>query len=78
MKWIKNIENIAKINSPGNCPYCENSDTEYTAVRIYKNLGYAVVWCNKCKRACNISRMEITDKTIVGKTIPKNLIFTTM
>ncbi len=76
MKWLKNIKNIVQLNSPGNCPYCDNLNTEYTAVKVNKNWGYAVIWCNDCKRACHLSRFEITDKTVVGKVIPQNLNFT--
>lgn len=70
-----NIENIAKFNIPGKCQCCSSSDTEYTAVKIKDDFGYAVIWCNNCKRACNISRIQITDKTVIGKKIPNRLIY---
>lgn len=76
MKWLKNLENISKENTPGKCPYCGSLDTEYTAIRIKRNMGYAVIWCNNCSNACNVSRVQITDKTIVNKAIPNGLKFT--
>lgn len=76
MKWIKNIESIARTSSPGECPYCKSLETEYSAVPIRDTRGYIVIWCNKCKKACNISRANISDESIIEKPIPKDLIFT--
>ncbi len=75
MKWIKNIENIAENGYPGNCPCCDNTNTDYTVEICNKEtqMGYGIVWCNNCKHAFHISRIKI-DKNI-NKQVPSNLIF---
>jgi transcription elongation factor Elf1 len=75
MKWLKNLENIAKNNRAGKCPHCKSEDTEYTATKVNGDFGYGVVWCNNCKRAYIISRMRIDKDTVTDKTAPKGLIY---
>ena len=75
MKWIKNIENIAINNTPGVCPYCNSLNTDYSFKEIENGYGYAVIWCNECKKAVNVSRIKITAKDNINKKIPNDLIF---
>lgn len=75
MKWLRNVEQIALNNTAGVCPCCQSDDTEYSAKEVANGLGYAVIWCNHCRHAFNISRLRINKNTIVDKTIPSNLIF---
>ena len=75
MKWLKNIENIAKNNTPGACPHCGSMKTDYSATEVNNGYGYSVIWCGDCKRALNLSRMKITDTTNKNKKIPTDLIF---
>ncbi len=75
MKWLKNIEQIATDNTAGVCPYCQSNDTEYSARKVEKEFGYAVIWCNHCKHAFNLSRLRINKNMITNKAIPSELIF---
>ncbi len=75
MKWLKNIESIAKTANSGICPYCGSNDTNYSTKKISKDFGYCVIWCNKCKKATNISRIEIDEKISHNIEIPDDLIF---
>lgn len=74
MKWIKNIQSVIQNGDAGECPFCSSSDTDYSASIIEKetNMGYAVIWCNKCKHAIHISRMKINKEMKNGK-IPDGL-----
>ena len=75
MKWLKNIEEIATDNTAGVCPYCKSDDTEYSAKEVANGFGYAVIWCNQCKHAFNLSRIKIDGNIITNKAIPDDLIF---
>ena len=75
MKWLKNIEQIATDNTAGVCPYCQSNDTEYSAKEVANGFGYAVIWCNRCKHAFNLSRIRVDKNTITNKAIPTELIF---
>ena len=75
MKWVKNLENIIKNNTPGKCPCCGSTDTDYNTVKVVDNYGYGVIWCNKCKNAYNISRLKITNNMITNHKIPTDLRF---
>lgn len=70
MKWIKNIKNIAASGNVGKCPVCGSDNTDYLCKVIdekSKN-GYMDMWCNKCRSAYHVSRMNIADKMkTVGK-----------
>lgn len=76
MKWLGCIEHIAKDNTPGKCPYCESENTAYNATKIKDKFGYAVIWCNKCKKAHIISRIKIENNTTTNADVPSDLIFT--
>lgn len=75
MKWLENINNIAKGISPGKCPYCGSENTDYgcTVVIPEKRLGHMTVWCNDCLRAYHMSRMEVPEGLKTEGSIPKNL-----
>ncbi len=75
MKWLKNLENIVNDNTPGKCPCCGSDNTDYNAVKVEKDFGYGVVWCNNCKSAYNISRLKITNFMVTNHKIPNNLRF---
>lgn len=75
MKWLENINNIAKGISPGKCPYCGSENTDYgcTVVIPEKRLGHMTVWCNDCLRAHHMSRMEIPEGLKTEGNIPEGL-----
>ena len=77
MKWLKNLESIVNKSNPGICPYCgsKNMDCSFAIVVPEKRLGYGDIWCNECKHAYHISRMEISDTLPTGKEIPKELVY---
>ena len=75
MVWIKNMENIAENKTSGTCPYCGSVDTDYTLVGKIGSVGYGTVWCNSCKRAYHISRIQIVDGYALNKPTPSNLIY---
>ena len=76
MKWIKNLENLSKNGNVGMCPFCGSSDTDasFSVMDKKSNMGYGVIWCNKCKHAFKISRIEIINE-MKEKEVPRNLIF---
>lgn len=75
MKWLKNLEHVAENNTPGICPHCGSNKTEYTANKIKEDFGHCIIWCNDCKHAYNISRVQVTEGMIMNKEIPADLIF---
>ena len=76
MNWIDSLKNIAQHGKPGKCPKCGSDNTDYAChvISPEKSNGYMDVWCNDCKRAYHISRMEVTDNMKKG-ICPKNLIY---
>lgn len=75
MKWLKNITEIIDNRSAGICPYCKSKNTDYRIVRVNESMGYLDVWCNDCKRAYHISRMEVSPDIIIEKVLPDDLIY---
>lgn len=75
MKWLKNLESIATTKTSGNCPFCNSEDTDYSFVGKVSTIGYGVIWCNSCKRAYTISRMQIVDGYKLNKSIPQELVY---
>lgn len=73
MKWLKNLERIARKERPGACPYCKSKNTDYAlCIDDDKSLmGHGAIWCNDCKKAFHISRIKVDSKYI--KEIPKDL-----
>ena len=73
MKWLDNIENLAKNGEVGNCPYCNGKNTDYNASVIEDNMGFIIMWCNDCKKAYNVSRMKITSNLKTNNEPPKDI-----
>lgn len=73
--WIENLQNIAQTKTSGKCPYCESENTNYTLIGDVGKIGYGEVWCNDCKHAYHISRIQILEGYRVNKTVPDNLIY---
>lgn len=75
MKWLKNLESIAKTGNPGECPHCKSSNMTYAQIIDDEktSMGHGVVWCEDCRKAFHISRIKVQDKDL--KTIPKDLVF---
>lgn len=76
MLWLKNLENIAETKTSGKCPHCGSNNTDYTLAGNIGNIGYGDIWCNDCKYAYHISRVQITEGFPLNKVIPDNLIYT--
>lgn len=75
MKWLENLNNIAKGQGTGKCPCCGSKNTDYscTVVVPEKRLGHMTVWCNDCLRAYHVSRMEVPEGLKTGGEIPQGL-----
>lgn len=76
MKWLKNLESIAKNHKSGLCPICGSKETDfgYSIIDPKSRMGYGAVWCNSCRHAFHISRVEVKDEKHI-KEIPHNLIY---
>ena len=76
MRWLNNLKSVFEKNDSGRCPYCNSADTDYGFVLIDEknNMGCGAIWCNQCRQAYYISRIEITDGMRI-KEIPKGLKF---
>ena len=73
MSWLQNLKNILSGKNPGECPYCGSKETDFSVTTISDDMGYCDVWCNTCKRACHISRMNTYGFKIEKKKIPEGL-----
>ena len=58
----KNLKFIIDKNTPGNCPFCNSINTDYSmhVMGDKTNMGYGVIWCNDCKNAFHISRIRVS------------------
>ncbi len=76
MKWLKNLELLSKNGETGKCPFCNSDDTDYAVEVIDEKemIGHGAIWCNECKKAFHISRMQVTEK-LKKKSIPSGLNF---
>ena len=74
MMWLKNIESLKLSGKIGLCPFCKSGDTDYNATKVLDNMGYLVMWCNKCKHSHIISRLKITDDMNNNREVPCDLI----
>lgn len=74
-KWLKNLKSISGIGNAGNCPFCrsENVDHKATVVVPESRLGYMDIWCNDCRKAFHVSRMQVTENMKTDGKIPKDL-----
>ena len=77
MKWLKNMENIAKGESPGKSPYCGSENTDYncTIVIPEKRLGDMMIWCNDCMRGYHVSRMKVPEELKADGEVPGGIRF---
>lgn len=75
MKWLENLKSIAANGNVGKCPFCGGGNTDYkcSVVSPENANGYMDIWCNDCKRAFHVSRMQITDGMKIDGDIPENL-----
>lgn len=75
MKWMDNLEHLAQGKGCGKCPYCGslNMDALCVVVDSTTRMGYGDLWCNDCKRAFHISRMQIPDCAKTTGTLPNGL-----
>ncbi len=73
MEWLDNIESVLKNGGSGLCPFCKSSNTDYRIVKIASNFGYGDIWCNECKKAVHISRVDISEDIIKESKLPKSL-----
>ena len=74
-KWVKNIKSVIDSNNAGECPFCLSKNTGYLAKKTMGDMGYVDIWCNDCKKAVHISRMNIHGIEIGESNVPKGLIF---
>ena len=74
MIWLKNLENIATKRISGKCPCCGCNDTDYTLIGKVGSMGYGEIWCNECKRAYHISRIQVLDGFNLNKEVPKDIV----
>lgn len=57
----------------GECPFCGSKETDFSIITISDGMGYCDIWCNTCKHACHISRMNTDRFQNENKKIPKGL-----
>lgn len=72
--WIGNIETFAKTRTVGVCPFCGSEDTDYCAKKVSGDYGYAILWCNKCRKSHIISSLKVTTDLKTDNLIPDDLI----
>lgn len=75
MKWLKNLESIAKNKTTGTCPYCGTDSVEFSTRKIKEGWGYGVLWCRSCRKAKLVPRIKITPDNGPRGIIPNNLIY---
>lgn len=75
LDWKNNIVSILDGNGTDKCPFCGSANMDYSTQEIFNNMGYAVIWCNDCKRAFNMSRLLIKSSFERNTKIPVDLIF---
>lgn len=75
MKWLDNLKNIAISGQAGKCPVCGSENTDYicTVVKTESKDGYLDVWCNDCRSAYHVSRIQIADNMKITGEVPEDL-----
>lgn len=73
--WLENLKSVSERGSVGKCPFCGSVNMDYKAsvVAQESRLGYMDIWCNDCKRAFHVSRMQIPEDMRTDGEIPKDL-----
>lgn len=74
-KWLENLKSIANTRSAGKCPFCGSVNTAYKcSIAVPESkLGYMDIWCNDCKKAFHVSRMQVSEDMKTDGEIPKDL-----
>ena len=77
MKWLENLKSIGAGGNVGKCPFCgsENTDYKCSVVDPENGNGYMDIWCNDCKKAFHMSRMQVTGDMKTDGEIPAGLIY---
>ncbi len=76
-RGLENLKSIANTGNAEKCPFCGSEETDYkcSIVDQENRLGYMDIWCNGCKRAFHVSRMEISDGMKTDGQIPDRLVY---
>ena len=72
-KWYDSINNMLVGDPLPKCPFCNSKNTDYRMIQISGDLGTADIWCNKCKKAIHISRIEVPKDRIREVVLPQSL-----
>ena len=74
-KWLDNFKNILNERKAGKCPFCNGVNTDYkcTVVVPESRLGFMDIWCNDCRKAFHVSRMQLPEDMKTDGEIPKDL-----
>lgn len=56
-----------------NAPFAEVKKLIFSITTISDSMGYYDIWCNDCKHACHISRMNTDGFQNENKKIPEGL-----
>ena len=74
--WLNNIEELATTGKAGSCPFCGSSFVNFGFIEIgASGYGYGCVWCNECRHAIHLDRVNISELKDLGKEIPNDLIY---
>lgn len=76
-KWFNALIHLEQYGNAGKCPYCKSSNTQfgYASVKRNPQRGYGAVWCEDCKHAISLDRVDMTMVKDKGKPIPLDLIY---
>lgn len=74
-KWLDNFNNISNGRKAGKCPFCNGVNVDYkcTVVVPESRLGFMDIWCNDCRKAFHVSRMQVSEDMKTDGEIPKDL-----
>lgn len=74
-KWIENLKSLLNHGNTGRCPFCGSGNTDYkgSVVMPENRNGYLDIWCNDCKKAFHVSRVQITENMKTEGEIPEGL-----
>lgn len=74
-KWLGNLRGIAGGEGAGKCSFCGSVNTDYkcSVVDQKSKIGYMDIWCNDCKKAFHISRMQVAEDMKTYGEMPKDL-----
>ena len=74
-KWIENFKCVMERGNAGKCPFCRSVNMDYKASVVVpeSRLGYMDIWCNDCKKAFHVSRMQVPEGIKVDGETPEGL-----